>query len=464
MKKIILTSILFAFTIASIAQDNFSSLYFLPKWSHKHTLNAASTSGHSHLSLPIVGDFRIGTNSNLGVSNFLFKSNDPSDLRPVTFLHESVDADKFLSGLGNNNYLRQYSNINLLSFGYYSKTKGFWSFDLNLREWFGTDLPKDLFAFAKKGMALSTNSYDLKDFSVYQTNLIQTAFGYSYGISPNLRAGLRIKYLSGLTLAKINYTKFEMNLDENQVSATSEGEILITNNVFTLPVNEKGNYDLGNMNIDAGGFTKPAGAGFAVDLGVTYKPIPNLTIEAAFNNWGSVKWSASTLQKGTANGAFSFTGFDGFNDTESMNKQIDKLIEDATAMFEFKKIDADSFVDKLPLTVNLSASYSLYNREKNDLLFGLLFQSHNKGLYHYNRLTAAVTYNPTSWFYMSGTFDITAKDVNRIGLALNVSPRWINIFIASDYITPQISKLNSSIYYPSGKARFNLAFGGSICF
>jgi len=73
-------------------------------------------------------------------------------------------------------------------------------------------------------------------------------------------------------------------------------------------------------------------------------------------------------------------------------------------------------------------------------------------------LDGALTLKPFSWLAFSGTYDMMNKDYNRFGFALNFSPNWINLYIASDYITPKINHQ----YLPIDKFNLNITFGGSI--
>jgi outer membrane protein OmpA-like peptidoglycan-associated protein len=88
----------------------------------------------------------------------------------------------------------------------------------------------------------------------------------------------------------------------------------------------------------------------------------------------------------------------------------------------------------------------------------MLYQSYNSNLVHNNELIGALTLKPLSWLAFSGTYDILTKDYNRYGVAINFSPSWINLYIASDYVTPKINHQ----YLPIDKFNLNLSIGGSI--
>lgn len=58
----------------------------------------------------------------------------------MTFMHPDVDAQRFLSKLRPNNYLRAGLQANLLSFGFYTE-ENFWTFDLATKLGIGMNIP-----------------------------------------------------------------------------------------------------------------------------------------------------------------------------------------------------------------------------------------------------------------------------------------------------------------------------------
>ncbi len=464
MKKLSISLILITvFTSTILGQNAPYSLYFLPGWVKKHTVNAAVAADNSYFSLPVVGGTQMSVNSNLGVSKLLYKSNDPSDTRPVTFLHSSVDAAKFLKGLQDLSYLNGGMSVTLLSAGQLTEKNEFFSIDFNVKELVEVTMPKDLFAFLKSGMTNSSNYYSFKNLGIDHVNIVEVALGYSRDIIPDvLRLGVKGKLMSGQSAARINFNKFDLNFNNDVISATAEGELNMTNNLFELPVDKDNNYDLGSMKINTENAYTPSGMGYAMDVGITVKPMPELTIEAAVNDIGKLIWDKQTMQKGVLNGNFSFEGFNGINE-DSIANQFDDLKINAINMMDFKKTESKHIYDKLPRTISIAAEYSILNfNKKNELLVGLLYQGQRRRLTNTSNLVGALSYKPFSWLAMTGTCNFISKDMNVLGFALNLSPAGINLFAAVDYLTPQISKLSETKYYPSGIAKVNLAFGGSI--
>ena len=463
MKKIIISiTILFA-SIFSVFPQSVHSYYFLDEWSQRHILNASFAPEYGYLSLPVLGGIELGIKSSAGMSNFIYPV-DPSNsmyakYKFTTFLNSSVDGTKFINALPSNVSINQNMKLNLLSFGFYTSQKSFWSFDIYLKENMDINMPKDFFRLAKLGMTNQSNTFDLKNFSVEQTNTAQFSLGYSREINSKLRVGLNAKLLVGLAKVKVNYTQFDLNLSNNGYTMNAKGESYIMSDFLQVEKDSVNNYDFSKMSTNTSNI-KPAGIGAAFDFGFTYKPIKHLTIAASVNDIGFMKWNAASIKKGVAASNVTFAGFSNINiDSVDIQTQLDQLKTDATNLIKFKETPSNKdFADKVPYTINASAEYSIFANDKHDIRLGMLYQSYNSSAIKTNELIGAVTFKPLSWLALSGTYDILNKDFNRYGFALNVSPRWINLYIASDYITPKVNHQ----YIPIDKFNLNISFGGSF--
>lgn len=485
MRKILISLIILLASITNgYTQNNLHSLYFLDEWSQRTTMNAAYAPRYGYFSLPVLGGIQIGINSNLGASTFLFKSTTPADLRPMLFLNNNVDATTFLNGLENLNYINQNLDLNLLSFGFYTKRNSFWTFGINFKERLNTSLPKDLFALMKTGMLNSNNTFDLKNLGVDQTNYLQASLGYSRDITSKIRIGITAKVLAGLSAERIKYDKFDVTLNEDEFSVSTTGNAMVINNFINIPVDANNNFALNQIagNVDVNSVLQniakvPAGYGFAGDLGISYKPFKNLTIDGAINNLGIMSWKSTAVQKGVATGDLSFTGFNNFNNSDSIEHQLDQLATDADKLIQFKKENSSAnFNEMLPYDIDISAKFGIFGNDKHDIILGALWQTYNNPYTEttYNKLVGNVTLKPFSWFSVSGSYDIFNPNFNKYGVALSFAPSWINLYIASDYILPKVSKFSETplatiggmqipSVYPIEDAQFNLAIGGSIC-
>ena len=459
MKKLIFSITILLVSIVNIySQDYVHSLYFLNGWSQRHTLNAAFAPQYSYFSLPILGGVEVSVNANVGLSTFLYPSIDPTNLKPMLIMNKNVDASLFLNKLDPFTYINEGLNLNLLSLGFYTKQNSFWSFDIYLKEKLNVNIPKDLFKLMKSGMTSSTNYFDLKNLGINQTNYLQASLGYSRDILSNLRVGLNAKLLVGISSERMKYTQFDVNLNQTAFSVNSAGQLDVISNMVSFNKDANNYYDLANPVFHASSI-KPSGYGFAGDIGVTYKPIQKLTLAAGINDLGFISWNAASIKHGVAESNFSFAGFNNLTVSDSITAQLNQLQTDASNLIKFKESAlSKNIIDNLPYKINVSAEYSIFGNEKHDILVGLLYQNINQPNMNINDLVGALTFKPFSWLSLSGTYEVTNRNFNRYGAAINISPSWINLFIASDYIVP---KLNPQ-YIPLENAQFNIAFGGSI--
>ena len=68
---------------SAFAQQSFRSAYFLDGYNHEHEFNPAFASRTSYFSVPVISAFNLETQSNLGVSTFLYPCQ-----RQVDHFHE----------------------------------------------------------------------------------------------------------------------------------------------------------------------------------------------------------------------------------------------------------------------------------------------------------------------------------------------------------------------------------------
>jgi outer membrane protein OmpA-like peptidoglycan-associated protein len=463
MKKILFSITMLIVTVTGVFSQDVHSIYFLDEWSQRHTLNASFAPEYGYFSLPVFGGIQLGLSSNTGLSNYIYPVSplDPlySKNQFTTFLNSSVDGNQFLSTLPSMVNINQSMKLNLLSFGFYTARNSFWSFDIYMKENLDINMPKDYFRLAKMGMATQNNVYDLKNFGVDQTNIAQASLGYSRDINSKLRIGLNAKLLVGLSKVKLNYTQFDLTLGNNSYTMNATGDSYIMSNLVSVGLDANNNYDFSTVKVNSSGL-KPAGYGAAFDIGFTYKPIKHITVAASLNDVGFMRWNATSIKKGIATSNVTYSGFSNVNvDSVDVNSQLDQLKSDATKLVKFKQTaNTQDYTDNVPYTINASAEYSIFANDKHDIRLGMLYQSYNSNLVHNNELIGALTLKPLSWLAFSGTYDILTKDYNRYGVAINFSPSWINLYIASDYVTPKINHQ----FLPIDKFNLNISFGGSI--
>ena len=457
IKKTILSLSLLLTSILCISGQNANSVYFLNEWSQRHTLNASFAPEYGYFSLPALGGISMNISSNTGLSNYIY----PYQNEFVTFLHTSVNGKQFLDKLSPYTFFKQGANVNLLSVGFYTPNHSFWSFDISLKEKADVNIPIDFFRLTKLGMQNQTeNVFNLKNFSVNQSSIAQVSIGYSREINTKWRVGINAKLLAGMTYERVNYSKFDITLANDQYTLNAVGDYQLRSNMLTFEKDTNNNYDFSKVNLNTA-LQKPAGLGAAFDLGVTYKPVSGLTVAVGLNDIGFIDWKASAIKNGIAISNVDFKGFNNINvDSINIDTQLNQLKKDVNGLIKFKEQPSENkdIVESVPFTFKASAEYSIFGSDKHDILVGLLWNSYNAPGNHMNELEGAVTFKPINWFSLSTTCEFLRKDYNRFGVAMNFAPKWINIFLASDYIVPKINHQ----YLPIDKFDLNLSVGVSF--
>ena len=464
MKKIIISTSIFLLTatLGVQAQSVSNSIYFLPEWSKRHTLNAAFAPEFGYFSLPVMGGMGLNVKTGLGLSNLVY----PHGSEYVTFMHNSVSADEFLNSLDPVTSVSQGLSLDILSFGFFLKDKGrsFLSFDLKLKEGLDVHLPKDLFGLMKKGMSGAASKYDLHELAVGVNTSLQLALGYSRDINEQIRVGGAVKVLAGLAAGRIQFDRIDVMLNNDHYAVDAQGAATLYTDLVSVGTDENGYMDFTDIGFALNSL-RPAGMGFAFDLGVTYKPIEHLTLAAAVNDLGMMSWRGSSMTRGVATGGVDFDGFTNvdINDVGgSVEAQLEQLKADAMELVQFKPEQAkDNANEFLPFTLNLSAEYSIFNRTNHDISVGLLYQLYDTPLSRMSHdLMASLTFRVFRWLSLAGTCELVNGGYNRFGMALNISPRGFNFFVATDLL---VNRLNPQ-FIPIDRTRMNVMTGMSFSF
>ena len=100
--------------------------YFLDNSINRNKMNPAFAPRANYVQIPAVGNLSAGAMSNLDIPTFLY----PMDGGLATFLHPSVSVEQFDKALPKYPHLDAEVSANLVNFGFYTKRKSFWTFDV----------------------------------------------------------------------------------------------------------------------------------------------------------------------------------------------------------------------------------------------------------------------------------------------------------------------------------------------
>ncbi|HSW68131.1 MAG TPA: DUF5723 family protein, partial [Bacteroidales bacterium] len=173
----------------------------------------------------------------------------------------------------------------------------------------------------------------------------EIAIGYSRRINDKLTAGVRLKHLTGIASTKIERSTLSLHTDPHMYHLSLQTDLLAFSSV---PGEE--HYDIWKN------------TGYALDFGISYKPINRLTLQAGVTDLGRINWNTNTLNfRSNENSTFSFEGFDlnEFFGSENGNENgFSNLGDSLIAIFEPTEFK-EEFQTNIGTRVYLSALYDL---------------------------------------------------------------------------------------------------------
>ena len=299
-----------------------------------------------------VGEIVSTSRNNIGAAAFLF----PRDGKLVTGLHPSISDEVFLGGINAVNSLYGQLDYNLVSYGWKNSRPGFHTVDVAVRGNYGLSVPREIFRILKTGTARSP--YDLSSFRAFGNLYGEISYGYSRQINDKLAAGGRVKLLAGLNSAEISARKFELATTDEEYRIDLDADIDLTNRNRKVGEDGDGYLDYSSI-MGKGKLGTPTGAGLAVDLGLVWKPIRNLSLSASLLDLGGILWYYGN--GGKSSGSYSFQGLkdlatDEFEE-EKMAAKLKETGEEFLKVIKPKTVKDCFKLKPVPLTARLGADY-----------------------------------------------------------------------------------------------------------
>lgn len=465
MKKTIIFIIAALTAGSAFAQQTFRSTYFLDGYNFRHEFNPAFASGTSYFALPFMGLFNMETQSNMGVSTFLY----PVNGQLTTFMNSAVSADEFLGKLNDKNQFNLDNRVSLLSVGIRAR-RSFFSFDVNMRTSTAFNLPYSLFDFMKN--AGKSQTYDVSDLSARLSSRMEWAFGYSRNVTDRLNVGARVKVLVGLVNAEATIDRMDIRMTEDKWSIQSHGT-LKASSFLNIPTKGESGAELDSPsdadlvdfeNIDTK--DNPSivnGFGAAIDLGAEMEVIDGLKVSLSINDLGYMSWK-NTVVAQTSGEGWSFDGFDEVSldggKENSIKNQFEDLTDDMMDMFDFRRTEKDGTNGgMISATLNIGAEYTMPFYK--GLSAGFLSSTYINGSFSWSEARLYANLKPVKWFSCSANCGMS-KFGATLGAVIGFHTPGFSMFIGSDHIPFRFAKATGALLYPYGKLNTNLNFGVSF--
>ena len=435
--------------------------YFMETSNYRHQMNPAL------LDSPYVGllfsNINIGMTGNIGAKQFIFDTNGlpgyTGNYRYTTFMDPNVDAKTFLNKLHDKNRFDLYLNYNLFSVGF-KAWGGVNLLELNLRSNTNLTLPKGLFEFAKT--AGEKEHYEFGGLGMRTQNYMELALGHSRDINKQWRVGGKLKFLIGAAYADFTADNVTLDMTEDawriQSNAQMKASLLKSDVIHEDPSKNSADGRPRVKKLDNFGFSLP-GFGMALDLGVTYKPIENLTLSAAITDLGFISWK--NTHHASSQGDYTFDGFNNIyigsdkDQTEDIDDQFDQIGDDLEEMFSVYDDGTKTATQALAATLNVGAEYKLPAYDK--LKFGFLYTSRIHGKYSWHQGMLNVGVRPVKWFECNVNGAVTSTGVTAGGMLSLKAPHF-NFYIAADRFLSKMGKQGVPLNSSNGNITFGMTF------
>lgn len=435
--------------------------YFMETSNYRHQMNPAL------LDSPYFGMFfsniNVGMTGNIGAKQFIFDTNGlpgyTGNYRYTTFMDPNVDAKTFLNKLHDKNRFDLYLNYNIFSVGF-KAWGGVNLLELNLRSNTNLTLPKGLFEFAKT--AGEKEHYEFGGLGMRTQNYMELALGHSRDINKQWRVGGKLKFLIGAAYADFTADNVMLDMTEDawriQSNAQVKASLLKSDVIHEDPSKNSADGRPRVKELDNFGFSLP-GFGMALDLGVTYKPIENLTLSAAITDLGFISWK--NTHHASSQGDYTFDGFNNIyigsdkDQTEDIDDQFDQIGDDLEEMFSVYDDGTKTATQALAATLNVGAEYKLPAYDK--LRFGFLYTSRIHGKYSWHQGMLNVGVRPVKWFECNVNGAVTSTGVTAGGMLSLKAPHF-NFYIAADRFFSKMGKQGVPLNSSNGNITFGMTF------
>ncbi|OFY86337.1 MAG: hypothetical protein A3F72_11070 [Bacteroidetes bacterium RIFCSPLOWO2_12_FULL_35_15] len=372
----------------------------------------------------------------LNLSHSGFKYSDLVKHEADDSLH--LDFGNMLSKLSKNNYMTVAYHPDLLSFGFIIKEKNYFSVNITEKIDLRFRYPKKFLEFVWKGngdpdlLGQDVNFNFGLNFSHYR----EYGLGYARDLNDKITIGVKVKYLYGMENIWTEKSDVTLNTDPNYFAITAKSNIII--NTSGVDTNS---FD--NLSVSKYAFKKK-NHGMGIDIGGVYKYNDKFSFSGSMIDLGFIKWKDATTnyQSHDADGSFTYQGVDlnQFVNNDSLNlEQAFEIMGDSLS--KIFKIDTvhESYTTKLSTQIYLGANY--YINEKSNA--GILFygQVFDKVLHP----GVALSFNQRvgRWLNVSASYSIYNRSYNNIGLGLALNAGPVQFYMVSDNVLGAIFPQNT---------------------
>lgn len=470
-------------TLGAQAQE-VSTLYFLENAPMRHLLNPAFqpvSDGYVNFSPLGYSDFWIGNNS-LTVSDVIYL--DPKG-QTITALHpEYGNRKRLLNAFRNNSTLRTDATIDLLSFGFRHKEKGYVTIQILERMEMRGTMPKDFFSYllsSPQVSASSVTSLNMRSLGLGTQLYTEIGGGYSYQLNDVWTIGGKVKLLLGTLYAGATHSQLDITGSTSQLNIDGRGNLLVAGPLnFSVLPQHIGYETLSTISLDkmldnSGSITDiikryvtPSGYGAALDFGFTATPLKQLQVSVGLNDLGFIYWNRACNYTSSIDTTFTGVGTLEYSDyvyngqfmADSIWPDVEARLKNLASAYTLDN-PVNHFCRMITTKLNVGIDGRFFD---NRLTVGLLSKTMLYNGHLSEEVTVGVAGKPFHWLNLAASYSLVDNGkYSNIGAGLSIMPYdGINMTLAMDYIPTSYAAMDGSYILPYKTKGFNVALGFSI--
>ena len=456
LKRFIPGILLAALLVPAKAQSP-STMYFMPGVPQSNRINPAIQPGCGfYLGFPGLAPLRMQVSTgNLSIEDLVFYNAELDSL--VTFLHPLADREAFLDQLDPVNYLVTDLSASLASFGFRAG-KNFISVDVTARVDGSVSYPSQMFNLVMYGLgegqtvSLDGLGMDLQAFD-------EVSLGWSRSILPNLDVGARGKVLFGIGSMTSTRSELQVTASEEAWNIQSDMRFNASFPFADITYGEEGFPDsvavAGDLsgNFDPGSIPRYVfnfnNLGLGLDVGVNYRPFPELRLSASVLDLGYIRWEEG-VHEVALEMDYDFEGIE-VNPFQEMGDPAGEILDSLQQFVNFSS--GQPFTSRLNTKILAGVAY--YPIEK--IGFGVLSRTDLLGETVAQRFTGSANLTTGRFINLSLSYTYSSYYAKNLGAGISFNAGPFNLYLISD------NALNT-VFWPHQASSMNLWFGLNLCF
>ncbi len=461
--KIMRIKILVLFIIVSsggyILGQQSNMLYFMDGVPQSYLVNPATQPGCDlFIGIPVVSPVQVFVeSSSFSVSDVMWQDGDSTRL----FFNTVEFQQDFLKNFRKSNFITTDVSTSIISFGFKSGEL-YMTYDLTERFLFRFSYPGDLFKFVFEGNERG-DEFDMSNIGVEAVGFLEFATGVSHKINDQITLGYRGKILFGH--ANISTRKMDLKLiTDLDWTVRSKFDLNATLPAIDIPTDSAGEFQLGDIEVredltSSDYFRMALGnKGLAVDLGIHYRPIDNLTLSASLLDVGFIRWRNFNYSI-TQDVEYIYEGME--LDVANIDSSVFENFTDSLKnTFVFNNIQ-QPYTSFLGAKLYVGGKYQIIE----EISVGLLSRTEIfKGRIR-EQLTLSANFYPFKEIAASINYSIMNNTFNNFGFGISFKPGPFNLYFISDNIPLTFAvEQSSGVPIPHKSRTLNFRFGFNLVF